>query len=418
MSIFDNLPSFQSLFRGSPENPNTPLGNYPFFSDFFGSSLAGATVTPETAIQLPGVYSAVRLISETVASLPLQVFESTDTKQILKSHPIYRLIHDKPNKFMTSYQWRQLVMTDVLLWGNHYSLISERVSERPTQLTPFRPKDVKPLMQDGKLWYVFRTQEGEMVTDSSNVVHIKGLGFDGIKGKSVITIARENLGLGIAEQQTGANFYGKGMQLDYAIEGSGQLSEEGLKRLRATMNTYTGARGERNFLPLDAGMTIKPMGVPPQDAQFLESRKFSVTDIARLFRVPPPLLYDLERATFSNISELVLSFVKFSLTPWLVNFESELNDKLFFESEKETIYAEFNVDGLLRGDAKQRAESNKIAIQNGWMNPNEVRSRENMNGYDGGDTFYIPANMTPVTNQPLEKQNGKIARDIKELLKQ
>ena len=416
MSIFDRLPSIGSFFRASPENPKTPLSNPAnWLTDLFGSSSAGMNVTPNTALGLPGVYSAVRLLSESVAMLPLQIYEDSGTsKDLRKDHALYYLIHTKPSPFMTSYQWRQLMVTDITLWGNHYSLIMERDGTVPTSLMPFPPKDVSISVVDGKLWYIFETNQGKKIFDSSNVIHVKGLGFDGIRGKSVISIMRNNLGLGLAAQQTGSTFFKKGMKLDYAIEGAGQLSREGLENLRKTLAKYEGSDGNKTFLPLDMGMTVKQIGVPPGDAQFLESRKFSVTDIARMFRIPPPLLYDLERATFSNISELVLSYVKFSLTPLLANIEQELNDKLLQEREKGVFNIEFNVEGLLRGDVKQRSEYYKTMIQNGILSPNEVLRKENMNGYAGGDQHYMPANMMPVSPQTA-KTNGNL-KDLKELL--
>lgn len=415
MSILDRIPEFPPLLRQVPESKGTPLGLFAI-SDFFGLSKAGTNVTAKTALSLPAFYSAVRLISETIASLPLQVFEVKDGQKTLRrDHPIYKLIKDKPNPNMTSFIWRELVATEVMLHGNHVSLISERVNEVPTRLTPFPPRDIMINVINGKVWYTLRTTEGDITVDSSNVVHVKALGDNGITGKSIIQVARENLGLGLAEQETAANFYGSGMKLDYQITNAGELSEEGLKRLRETISKYTGAGGERTFLPLDAGMEAKPLGVPPQDAQFLESRKFSVTDIARWLRVPPPLIYDLERATFSNISELILSFVKFSLTPWLVNIETELNDKLFMESEKGSFFSEFNVDGLLRGDSKARAESHKIALQNGWLSINEVRAMENLNPILGGDQHFFAMNFQPINSAGAE-ENERVAAGVRKLL--
>lgn len=416
MSRLDSIPDFTSLFRQTSQNDSRPLGLFGP-TDFFGLSKAGTAVTPKTALSLPAVYSAVRLISETIATLPFQVFEDTGTtKKLRKDHPIYPLIHDKPNTVMTSYIWRQQMAIDVMLWGNHISLISERKSTIPTQLTRFSKDNVVAItLMDGKLWYTLRTTDGDITVDQSNVVHVKGMG-DGLVGKSVISFARENLGLGIAQQNTASNFYGKGMQLDYAITMASGLSPEGLDNLRKTIKKYTATDGERVFLPLDAGMDVKLLGIPPQDAQFLESRKFSVTDVSRWFRVPPPLIYDLEKATFSNITELVLSFVKFSLTPWLVNIETELNDKLFKESEKGIIFSEFNVDGLLRGDAKQRAESNKTALQNGYKSINEVRASENLNPISGGDKHLVPLNFTTIESVGNDTSSGTVENGLRKLL--
>jgi len=401
------------LTRASLENPDIPLSTA-ITGLFGGATKSGVNVTAETAIGLPGLWRAVNLLSQTVASLPSGIFENLERgSRPRRDHPLWPLLHNKANMFQTSFQWRMLSIAHMMLWGDAISFI-DRENARATELLPFHPRDVRVMLQDGKLWYNF-VNEGVTV-DQSNVVHFKGLGFDGIRGKSIVSIMRENLGLGIAQQEFGANFYKNGAKLDGVITQEGGMNEDGLKRLRSSWRkTFSGTGGERVAI-LDAGQAYQAIGVPPEDSQFIESRKFTVTDIARITSIPPPLLYDLERATFSNISELILSFAKFTINPLIVNMEMEQDDKLLFESEKGKLFTNYNLDGLLRGDTKQRGDFYKILIQFGIFTPNEVRDLENRNPLTGGDQLFMQGNLLPINGQPT---NGKAKKkDLLEALKE
>jgi len=389
------------FLRQSAENPSTSLANPAvWLTNLFGRPTAsGQTVNSETALALPAVWRAAWLNASTIASLPLKVFEKIgNNRENLSDHPIQLLLQKKPNRFQTAYIWRQLSMMHIQFWGNAYSLIVFDNRLRPEQLLPFHPSKVTPLFdrKNNRILYRFEMDDGKTITiDSAHVLHQKGISFDGLVGKSPITTLRENIGLGLAAQEFGAEFYQKGAQLDGVIEIPGHLSKDALKNLRESWENTHLKGGERTAL-LDKGMTYKQVGIPPDDAQFLETRKLSITDVARIFGVPPPLVYDLERATYSNIQMLVQGYAKFDLNPWLINIEQEINDKLFFEDEKNTIFVKHNLDGLLRGDPKQRAEFYRVLIQNGVMTPNQARRMENFNDYDLGDLFYILANYNPV----------------------
>lgn len=406
-----------NVLRGNPTPLSSPAN---WLVDLFGGgpTKSGITVTPETSLGLPAMWSAVSLWSQTIGMLPLQIFTEIDgNKQIDKTHPTYRLLHNKPNKDMTSYIWRMTSMIHAILWGNAYSLIEFDNMVRPTSITPFHPRNVDVRVDDnGKIWYVFTLPSGETLTkDSSNVLHIMGFSTDGITGKSLITALRENIGLGLAAQEFGADFYGRGAKLDAVIEMDKPLSKEGRELLRSSwVSKHGGLDGERLGI-LDVGMKYNEIGIPPDDSQFIETRKFSVTDIARITRIPPPLLYDLEKSNLANITNLLASFVKFSLNPWLANWEQELNDKLFWDKEKNNTFVEFNVEALLRGDIKTRSEAYQKLIQIGVMNPNEARQLENWNKYEGGDTFFMPLNIQPIGTPP--KSNGQGKKQDAELIK-
>ena len=391
----------------SVENPKPSLSNPAnwLIERLGGFSVSGQNVTPQTAVGLPAVWRAVDVLSNSIASLPFQVFSQVgDVETLNREHPVYPLIHTKPNQNMTTFQWRKLEMVHVLLWGNGYSRIMFDQSMRPGELLPVHPQDIRVELMDGKLWYI---QNGEETVDGSQMLHFKGMGWNGITGKSVIAVQRENLGLALAAQEFGAEYYAKGAKLDGVIQTPNVLNTDGLKNLRESWNTTYSQRGGERVAILDNGMEYKNIGIPPDDSQFIETRKFSVTDVARMFSVPPPLLYDLERATFSNISELILSFTKFSLMPWIINIEQEVNDKLFFESEKGNTFASLNVEGLLRGDIKERSEFYKTLHMLGSISANEIRKKENMNPVDGGDKYFVAANMIDVKqpNRQNETQN-------------
>lgn len=399
--------SLFSFTRANPENPSTNLSNPDnWLIDWFGGKTSsGEKVTVDTSLGLPAVWRAAWLLSNTIAALPLQVFEKKDGETNKIDHPISKLFSKKSNNIMTAYIWRQVSMLHVALWGNAYSLIVFDKKMRPAALLPFHPSTVKVSYIDGKLWHKFQTQKGDIVVDSANVLHLKGMSFDGITGKSPISVLRENIGLGLAAQKFGSTFYQKGARLDGVIEIPGKFGDAGVKNLRQTWkDTYEGPEGERLAI-LDAGMKYHQIGIPPEDSQFIETRKFTITDISRIFGIPPPLLYDLEKATFSNITELILSFTKFDLAPWLENIEQEINDKLFFENEKDTIFAEHNIEGLLRGDSITRSNFYRTMIQNAVMTPAEARRKENENG--GIDKFFIPANYMEVTNEKKIKPDAK-----------
>lgn len=399
---------FLPLLR-SVENPSTPLSNpASWLTNLFGLPTAsGQIVNSETALSLPAVWRAVWLNSSTIASLPLKVFEKKDNnRQHLSNHPVEFLLQRKANKYMTAFIWRQLSMLHVQFWGNAYSLINYDNKLRANELLPFHPSEVEPIISDktGNLWYRFQTEKESFTVAAVHVLHLKGISFDGLKGKSALQVERENLGLALAAQKFGADFYQKGAHLDGVVEAPGALSETGLKNLRESWEETYIKGGTRTAI-LDMDMKYKQIGIPPNDAQFIETRKFSVTDVARIFGIPPPLLFDLEKATYANVAKLVQGYEKFDLNPWLINIEQEINDKLFLESEKNIIFVKHSLEGLLRGDMKERVNYYKGLFQIGMLSSNEGRRKENMNDYENGNKKYILANLLPV-NGEKKPNNG------------
>jgi len=400
------LRKIKTIFeRDSLENPSVTLTE---FLTGGTSVTAGVNVGTENTLGLPAIWRGVRLMSSIVASLPLDVYQRTKGGKERIFHTITPLLKN-PNEFMTGYTWREVSMFHAHFWGNAYSLISRRKGGVPTEILPFEPTMVNVGLANNKLVYTFKIGDVEQKVDPINVLHIKGLGTNGIEGKSIFTLLKENLGLAIAQQQNAATFYGSGSKLSYAITMPGVLSQKALENLRRTWRSvYVEKKEDVAFL--DVGMDLKKLSATPEEGQAIESRKFSVTDIARILGIPPPLLFDLERATFSNISELLLSFTKFDLLPWLANIEAEFNRRLFKLAESESVFCEHNVEGLLRGDPAQRATFYQQMIMNGVFNRNEVRSLENRNPYPGGDEFLIPSNLikSDELGKEKSKKNGQI----------
>ena len=374
---------------------------------------SGVSVTKSNAMTIAGVYSAVRVITDAVSSLPIHVINdngTTKTKEI--DHPISTLLSKEPNNLMTSFIWRQIIMPHVLLWGNSYNVIefAGGGSRRPISILPVHPSKVEVMNIDGLLWYKIKIEGAkDLMVDQSNILHFRGLG-DEIIGRSVIDHAKENLGLGKAAEQFGSTFFGNGANMHGVLSSDKGLTDKAITNLRASVDTIHGGISRSNkILILEEGLKFTNTSIPPDAAQFLETRKFSITDIARWFKVPPHKIGDLERATFSNIEEMELSFAKESLLPYILMMEQEIDRKLFRESEKRTMYSKMNLDGLLRGDIKTRYEAHKIGIQNGFITPNEARAKEEMNPIEGLDTTWMQLNTAPVvngTNQPEQINNN------------
>ena len=387
-----------------------------WLSDFFGGpTKSGATVNTSTALGIPAFWRGVDLWSNTIGSLPLNVMNRTASgKEIARGTTLFNLLHDRPNEVMTSFQWRKMSQSHLCLYGNAYSVIEFDSQINPTALLPFHPNDVTPVWSGGKVWYQIRADKQEFMVDSASMLHIKGMWLDGLRGLSLVSVLKETLGLAIATQDSSATFYKKGSRLDGVITQVGQLADGGMKKLRKTWNDTFGNPTGNRVAFLDAGMDYKAISVDPEKSQMIEARKFSVTDISRIVSIPPPLLYDLEKATFSNITELIQSFEKFDLRPWLVNWEQELNWKLLKEEQRSTTFTKFNVDGLLRGDAKERAELHRTLFNIGAASPNEIRSKENMNSYKNGETKFRPLNMTPNDGTIPPQKNGQSAEAEKD----
>ena len=396
---------FSHLFRardkpGRQASPQDAVSAAPTFS--FGSSMSGKSVTPSSAIQVSAVYACVRVIAETIASLPLRIYEATDAgSRKANEHPLYRLLHDEPNTEMTSFIWREVMLSHLLLYGNSYCQILRSGRSKIVGLYPLLP-DHMTVDRDsrGKLTYTYTTSEGRMEPlNPEDVLHIPGLGFDGVMGYSPIALEKAAIGLGIAAEEYGSKFFQNGARPSGILTHPNTVKDPA--SLRASWNAaYGGSSNASRVAVLEEGMTFVPLSMPNNEAQFLETRKFQVTEICRIFRVPPHMIGDLERATFSNIESQNISFAVHTIRPWLVRIEQAINKTLIPENEKGRYYVQFNIDGLMRGDYKSRMEGYAIARQNGWMSANDIRALENLNPIseeEGGNAYLVNGNMIPIS---------------------
>ena len=382
--------------RPSPEDSISPAPNF-----YFGTSGAGKSVTVSSAIQMSTVYACVRVIAETVASLPLHVYEITDKGSMKAAgHPLYRILHDEPNAEMSSFIMRETMLSHLLLWGNSYSQIIRSGRNSIIALYPLMPDHMEVDRDSkGRLVYTYTTTEGQTVKlQPEDVLHIPGLGFDGIMGYSPIALERNAVGLGIAAEEYGAKFFANGARPSGVLTHPNTVKDP--KRLRESWNAaYGGSANANKVCILEEGMTYAPISIPNSEAQFLETRKFQVEEICRIYRVPPHLVCNLDRATFSNIEHSSIDFAVHTIRPWLVRIEQAMNRALFSETEKGRFFVQFNIDGLMRGDYKSRMEGYAIGRQNGWLSANDIRELENLNPLedeDGGDVYLCNGNLVPV----------------------
>lgn len=406
---------FLGLFRardkpGRRTSPRDAVSAAPGF--YYGASLSGKSVTPTSAIQVSAVYACVRVIAETVASLPLHVYEATDTgSRKAGEHPLYRLLHDEPNAEMTSFVWRETMLSHLLLYGNSYCQIIRSGRSGIIGLYPLLP-DRMAVDRDsrGKLTYTYTTSDGKLAyLAPEDVLHIPGLGFDGVMGYSPIALEKAAIGLGIAAEEYGSRFFANGARPSGILTHPNTVKDPAA--LRASWNAAYGGSGNTGRVAvLEEGMTFTPLSMPNNEAQFLETRRFQVTEICRIFRVPPHMIGDLERATFSNIESQNISFAVHTIRPWLVRIEQAVNRALIPQNEKGRFYVQFNIDGLMRGDYKSRMEGYAIARQNGWMSANDIRALENLNpisGEEGGDAYLVNGNMIPISQAGLAGAAGR-----------
>jgi len=362
---------------------------------------SGVQIDEDVALRYSAVWRAVNLIAGTISYLSLPVYERQDDgRQRRPEHPIYTLIHDRPNPYMDSQTCRETLQGHALTWGNGYAEIERNGAGRAIGLWPLRPDRVTPeITDDGVVHYKVRLKSGGTAhVFYDDMLHIKGLGFDGLRGYPVIEYAARELGLGIAATKFGAKFFANNARPGGVLKHPGTLTDDALARLKKQWaEKYQGLDNAHRVAVLADGMEWQATGIPPEDAQYIETRKFEVTDVARWFGVPPHLLGELDRATFSNIEHQQIEFVIYTLLAWARRWENEANYKLFSAKERQKLFCEFLFDTVMRGDTKTRFEAYRIAVNTGWMSRNEVRQRENLNPADGLDEFLEPLNMKPAS---------------------
>lgn len=404
------------------------------YSFLFGRTTSGRPVNERTAMQTTAVYACVRILAEAVASLPLHVYEYQDDggKKLVHDHPLYYLLHDEPNPEMTSFVFRETLMSHLLIWGNAYAQIIRDGVGRVLGLYPLLPDKMEVQRDDkGNIYYVYSRNSDENPTfkeygniklKAEDVLHIPGLGFDGLIGYSPIAMAKNAVGMTLACEEYGASFFANGANPGGVLEHPGVLKDP--SKVRESWNSvYRGVSNAHKIAVLEEGMKYQQIGIPPEEAQFLETRKFQINEIARLYRIPPHMVGDLDKSSFSNIEQQSLEFVKYTLDPWVIRWEQSLQRSLLLPGEKGKYFIKLNVDGLLRGDYQSRMNGYAVGRQNGWFSANDIREMENMNPIpdeEGGNLYLINGAMTKLAdagafaktdtgqqNTPAQENSGK-----------
>lgn len=414
------------LFRTRDGPKNATSGSA--YSFFMGSSAAGKSVNERSAMQMTAVYACVRILSESIAGLPLHMYRYEDDGSKTKAveHPLYHLLHDEPNPEMTSFIFRETLMSHLLLWGNAYAQIIRNGKGDIIALYPLMPNRMKVERDTkGQLYYEYQTMKEDAPTmkgavyqlDPSEVLHVPGLGFDGLVGYSPIAMAKNAIGLAIAAEEYGSKFYANGAAPSGVLEHPNVLKDPA--KIRDSWNAaFGGSSNSHRLAVLEEGMKYTPISISPNEAQFLETRKFQINEIARIFRVPPHMVGDLEKSSFSNIEQQSLEFVKYTLNPWVCRWEQALQRALLDDDEKGKYFFRFNVEGLLRGDYQSRMNGYATARQNGWMSANDIRELENLDRIPaelGGDLYLVNGNMLPLSQ--VEQSNAYAGGDKSETLK-
>lgn len=378
---------------------------------------AGVRVDENSALRYTTVYACIRVLSETLASLPLHVYKKrlSGGKDRAVNHPLYALLHDVPNEEMPSMTWRETAMGHLLTSGNCYSEKTYNGRGVVSRLYPIPWTRIRPVRneQTREIEYELSDRGKVEWLPAEKILHIPGLGFDGVKGYSPIRMAMGAIGLGLAAESFGAKFFGEGTHLGGTLEVPGTMSDEAFTRLKDSFkDEYAGLQKAFKVILLEENAKFNSLGIPPEEAQFLETRKFQRSEIAGIYRVPPHMIADLEKATFSNIEHMSLEFLIFTMRPWIYRWEQYMNWKLLTPAERQQGYfIEFAVTALLRGDSKSQAEALRIARQNGIVNANEWREMIGMNPQKGesGEVYLVNGNMIS-TEEAAKKQNAVPSR--------
>jgi HK97 family phage portal protein len=364
---------------------------------------SGITVSAESALRVPAVACAVRVIAEAVAQLPLITYQRGEngTKERATEHPAYALLHDDANEWQSAYDLKLQLQTDVLLNGNAYAFVN-RVGGTVREIIRLNPAAVA-VETDGTVpRYVLTEGKTKRIFSHDQIIHIRGLSTDGILGKSPVKLAAEAIGIAIAQERHAARLLGNGGRPSGVLKLAGKLSRDAVARIRAAWNSAHSGDSAGGTAVLEEDMSFEPLSFNSVDMQFLELNKFQIEQIARIFRVPPHLLMELGRATWSNSEEMGRVFLTYTLMPWLKQWEGALRRAVFTKDERQTFFSEFLVDDFQRADLAARAAAYSQLITARVINPNEARAMENRPPYDGGDEFINP-NVQAASDTPSEE---------------
>lgn len=388
------------LFAANVPSDTSPSSDY-WYTPFGQATYTGKIVSEVTAMNVSAFYAGVRLISETMGMLPVFIYRRLggSAKEKFLGHPLFDILHTAPNEWQDSMQWHEMMTAHAIMWGNGYSEILPGRRGLADQLVPLNPQRMEVRLEgDGRLRYVYLLLNGEKRTYlQDDIFHLKGFGH-GLIGISLLAAMQETLGIALATEEHAGRYFGNAAVASGVVEHPGQMSgpaQDNFKK--GFQKDYGGVSKHHSVMVLEEGMQWKQISLSNKDSQFLESRKHHVNEIARWLRLPPHLIGDLEKATFANITEQDLEFVKYAMLPWIKRWEHAHQTQLI--TAPKTFFAEYNLEALLRADYKTRMDGHQIAITNGILSRNEVRELENRNPYPGGDQFITPLNMTtkPVT---------------------
>ncbi len=416
MSLFQRLGAAAAAFRSplvastqaSPTSGTAPAE--PWLVRLFGGgkTRAGQYVSPDSALRVSAVYAATRILAESMASLPISVFQFKDGRRTrVQQHNLVGLLHDSPNPNNTAFEFFEMGQAHLCLRGNAYAFIEGNGKGEIEGLYPQHPDKVIVRYDRDRNLFVYDI-DGEQNIPARQVLHVRGFSLDGLVGLAPIALARETIGNALAAEQLGGEAFAEGFVPPVVLEVAEKAGKDQRDTYRKQWVELTSDR-RRGPPVISGGTKLHTLRVSMADLQFIETRRFSISEIARLFRVPPHMLADLERATFSNIEQQSLEFVKYTLSPWIKRWEQRLNLTLLSGRERELgIYIKFNVDALLRGDIKSRFEAYKMGVEARILNANECRDMEDRDAYDGGDQFWAPLNMAPV-DVPRQVKGGNAA---------
>jgi len=422
MSIFSRK---KPKTEDPPKVDNALSTTRPFF---VGNATAGVFVNEDAAMNLASVSACVRAITSPISSIPFQVYRRDGAGRMpAPEHPLYPILHDEPNPEMTSQVFRETLLYHLLIWGNAYAQIVREKSGRVKALYPLLPNQMDVRRdQSGEIFYTYWRSEddkrkgdktGQVIFRKESVLHIPGLSYNGLVGYSPIAMARNAIGLAIATEEYGASFFANSANPSGILEHAKTLEHK--DAIRETWESlYRGGSRARGLAILEEGLTFKTISVPPEDAQFLQTRRFQVEEICRIFNVPPHIIFDMERSTFNNVEHMSLGFVLYSLNPWVSRLEQSFNQALLLPSEKPEYFTNINVDGLLRGNYEARMKGYSVGRQNGWLSANDIRKLENMNPIPaerGGDKYLINGNMCDLENAGLFAKVNMASMLLKEL---
>lgn len=398
--------------RQNPENPSTPLSApAAWLVDWAtqGKTAAGARVNEQTALQLSAFYCGVRVLTDAVAQTPLILYRRRPGggKDRATDHPAFDVLHTRANPLMSAFTFRETMQGHVVVWGNAFAEIQEAGDGTVEALWPLLPDRTHVEVVEGEKFVITTLPGGQQVPlRAAQVLHVPGPGFDGITGRSLVFLARQSLGLTKATEQFGATFFGSGTKLSGILQHPGALTEASRENLRRSWNEmHEGLSSAHRIAILEEGLKWEQIGVPPDDAQFLQTRKLQITEIARWLKIPPHKIMDLEKATFSNIEAQNIQFLTDSMLPWFVRWEQDLSWALLNATERKTLFVEFLVEGLLRGDSAARGEFYTKMFALGAFSPNQILEKENENPVEGGDQHFVPLNMVPL-QQAEDVQTG------------